>query len=64
MVLSFIQRHQVNLEIMDLMRIYPCPAGQKSKNIELIKNYALWFELNYEIVYFYNVYGPGHIKNR
>ena len=34
----------------------------KSKNIELIKNYSQWFELNYEIVYFYNVYGPGHIR--
>ena len=22
----------------------------------------MWFELNYEIVYFYNVYGPGHIR--
>mgnify|MGYP001253574468 CR=1 FL=1 len=34
----------------------------KSKNIELIKNYSKWFGLNYEIVYFYNVYGPGHIR--
>ncbi len=34
----------------------------KSKNIELIKNYSDWFQLNYEIVYFYNVYGPGHIR--
>ena len=33
----------------------------KSKNIELIKNYALWFELNYEIVYFYSN-SPGHIR--
>ena len=31
----------------------------KSKNIELIKNFDSWFGLNYEIVYFYNVYGPG-----
>ena len=35
----------------------------KSKNIELIKNYAKWFNLDYEIVYFYNVYGPGQIRN-
>jgi len=35
-------------------------AWTKSKNVELIKNYALWFKLNYSIAYFYNVYGPGH----
>ena len=32
----------------------------KSKNIELIKNFNKWFGLDYEIVYFFNVYGPGH----
>ena len=31
----------------------------KCKNIELIKNYKDWFGLDYEIVYFYNVYGPN-----
>jgi len=35
----------------------------KSKNIELIKNYTRWFNLRYEILYFYNVYGPGQIRN-
>ena len=34
----------------------------KSKNIELIENYNKWFDLRYEILYFYNVYGPGQIK--
>ena len=34
----------------------------KCKNIELIKNYNSWFGLNYEIVYFYNVYGEGHSR--
>ena len=38
-------------------------AWSKSKNIELIKNYNKWFGLNYELVYFYNVYGPGQILN-
>ncbi len=38
-------------------------AWSKSKNIELIKNYNKWFGLNYEFVYFYNVYGPGQIMN-
>ena len=35
----------------------------KAKNIELIKNYANWFNLNFSIVYFYNVYGKYQIKN-
>jgi len=35
----------------------------KSKNIEIIKNFSKWFNLKYEILYFYNVYGPGQIKN-
>lgn len=34
----------------------------KSKNIELIKNIHNWFGMNYTIVYFFNVYGPGQIK--
>ena len=38
-------------------------AWSKSKNIELIKNYNRWFGLDYELVYFYNVYGPGQILN-
>ena len=35
----------------------------KSKNIELIKNCSKWFGLKYELLYFYNVYGPGQILN-
>ena len=38
-------------------------AWSKTKNIELIKNYNKWFGLKYELVYFYNVYGPGQIMN-
>jgi UDP-glucose 4-epimerase len=38
-------------------------SWSKSKNIELIKNFSKWYGLKYEIVYFYNVYGPGQIKN-
>ncbi len=38
-------------------------AWSKSKNIELIKNYNKWYGLDYELLYFYNVYGPGQIKN-
>jgi UDP-glucose 4-epimerase len=36
-------------------------AWAKSKNIELIKNYSKWFGLKFELLYFYNVYGPGQI---
>jgi UDP-glucose 4-epimerase len=35
----------------------------KSKNIELIKNFNSWYGLKYEIVYFYNVYGPGQTRS-
>ena len=35
----------------------------KSKNIELIKNYSKWFGLRYELLFFYNVYGPSQILN-
>ena len=35
----------------------------KTKNLDLILNFHKWYNLQYEIVYFYNVYGPRHIKN-
>ena len=37
-------------------------AFTKSKNLELLENLKKWFKLNYEIVYFYNVYGPRQIS--
>ena len=37
-------------------------AWIKAKNIEYITNYDTWFGLDYVITYFFNVYGPGHIK--
>ena len=37
-------------------------AWMKAKMVELIKNYADWFELKYEITYFYNAYGPGQVR--
>ena len=43
-----------------MINIFPLIVGQKVKNIELIKNYSKWFGLNYEIVYFFNVYGEDH----
>ena len=33
----------------------------KSKNLELLENLKKWFNFKYEIIYFYNVYGPKQI---
>ena len=33
----------------------------KAKNLELLDNLKKWFNLKFEIVYFYNVYGPSQI---
>tara|TARA_B100000029_G_scaffold418297_1_gene423262 strand:- start:127 stop:687 length:561 start_codon:yes stop_codon:yes gene_type:complete len=38
-------------------------AFTKSKNLELLDNLKKWFKFKYEIIYFYNVYGPGHIRS-
>ena len=37
-------------------------AFTKSKNLELLENLKTWFNFKFEIIYFYNVYGPGQIK--
>jgi len=36
-------------------------SWMKAKMVELIKNYNDWFNLQYEICYFFNVYGPRQI---
>ena len=36
-------------------------AFTKSKNIELLQNLKKWFNLKFEIIYFYNVYGQNQI---
>ncbi len=38
-------------------------AFTKAKNLELLENYKKWFSLKFEIIYFYNVYGPKQIKS-
>ena len=38
-------------------------AFTKSKNLELLENLKKWFSFRYEIIYFYNVYGPKQIKD-
>ena len=34
----------------------------KAKNLELLENLKKWFNFKYEVIYFYNVYGPGQIS--
>tara|TARA_Y100000590_G_C15672326_1_gene996720 strand:- start:298 stop:1179 length:882 start_codon:yes stop_codon:yes gene_type:complete len=36
-------------------------AFTKAKNLELLENLKKWFNFKYEVVYFYNVYGPFQI---
>ena len=37
-------------------------AFTKTKNLELLENLKKWFKFKYEVIFFYNVYGPGQIK--
>jgi UDP-glucose 4-epimerase len=36
-------------------------AFTKANNLELLENFNKWFDLKYEVIYFYNVYGPRQI---
>ena len=38
-------------------------AFTKAKNLELLDNLKKWFNFKFEIIYFYNVYGPHQICN-
>jgi len=37
-------------------------AFTKAKNLEMLENLKRWFNFKFEIIYFYNVYGPGQIS--
>jgi len=37
-------------------------AFTKAKNLEFLHNLKKWFNFKYEVVFFYNVYGPKQIK--
>lgn len=37
-------------------------AFSKAKNLELLENLNKWFKMKFEIIYFYNVYGPKQIS--
>ena len=36
-------------------------AFTKAKNLELLENLKKWFDFKFEVIYFYNVYGPNQI---
>jgi len=38
-------------------------AFTKAKNLEMLENLKKWFKLRFEIIYFYNVYGPKQINS-
>ena len=37
-------------------------AFTKSKNLEFLENLKNWFDFKFEVIFFYNVYGPNQIK--
>ena len=37
-------------------------AFTKSKNLEMLENLKKWFKFKFEVVFFYNVYGPNQIQ--
>ena len=37
-------------------------AFTKSQNLEILENFKNWFNFKFEIIYFYNVYGPKQIE--
>ena len=45
-----------------MIKILSPYAFTKAKNLELLENLKKWFNFKFEIVYFYNVYGPAQIK--
>ena len=38
-------------------------AFTKSKNLEMLENLKKWFKFKYEVIFFYNVYGPNQIRS-
>ncbi len=37
-------------------------AFTKAKNLEMLENLKRWFNFKYEVIFFYNVYGPNQIR--
>jgi UDP-glucose 4-epimerase len=38
-------------------------AFTKAKNLELLRNLKKWFNFRFEVIFFYNVYGPRQIRS-
>ena len=38
-------------------------AFTKAKNLEMLENLKKWFNFKYEVIFFYNVYGPNQITS-
>ena len=38
-------------------------AFTKAKNLEMLENLKKWFKLKFEVIYFYNVYGPKQVRS-
>ena len=38
-------------------------AFTKAKNLEMLENLKKWYKFKFEIIYFYNVYGPNQISS-
>ena len=47
---------------MEMIKIFSPYAFTKSKNLELLENLKKWFNFKFEVIFFYNVYGPRQIK--
>src|SRR5210317_831806 len=60
---KYIKRHTIEIKknIGKYKNLSPY-AFTKSKNLELLENLKKWFNFKFEIIFFYNVYGPRHIK--
>ena len=69
-VFKFCLDNNIKLIILQLLQVWQFRkdknlspyAFTKSKNLELLENLKKWFNLKFEIIYFYNVYGPRQIK--
>ena len=48
--------------MMEVTKTYHHTLFTKSKNLELLENIKKWYGFKYEIVYFYNVYGPRQVS--
>ena len=38
-------------------------AFTKAKNLEMLENFKNWYKFKFEVIYFYNVYGPRQISS-